>query len=96
MTVTIIWDTTVKEEFAVEGLKLNRKIWSDMTKFEGYMDHQLLIDADNPAHFVIVSHWISREIADHVLDIYKNEEPVRLLAPMLEGARKRNVFYEDD
>lgn len=93
--VTIIWDTLLKEEYQAEGTGIVRRIWNDMKQFEGYIDHEILIDDDAPHHVVIISHWSTRELADKTMVIYANSEPVQQLFPLLAGPRKRNAFYED-
>ncbi|MDR3589193.1 MAG: hypothetical protein P4N41_05985 [Negativicutes bacterium] len=93
--ITIIWDTLLKEEYQDDGLGLIRKIWNDMKQFAGYIEHEILIDADAPGHIVITSCWASRESADQTLAAYAGSEPVRLLSPMLAGPRKRSAFLRD-
>jgi quinol monooxygenase YgiN len=93
--VTIIWDTLLKEEHQAEGVGIVRRIWKDMKQFDGYIDHEILLDADDPNHVVITSHWTKRELADQTMVIYAASEPVRLLSPLLAGPRKRTAFYGD-
>lgn len=90
--VTIIWDTSLKEKSQGDGLEIIKRIWNDMKKFEGYIKHEILIDADSPSHIVITSCWTTRELADKAVITYATSEPVRLLSPLLAGPRKRNVF----
>ena len=94
--VTIFWDTLLKEEHQTEGLGLIRRIWNDMTQFEGYIKHEILIDADAPNHVVITSCWTKRELADQTVVNYATSEPVQLLSPLLAGSRKRTAFYGDN
>jgi quinol monooxygenase YgiN len=93
--VTILWDTLLQEKHHTKGLHIIRKIWNDMTHFEGYIKHNVLIDDDNPSHIVITSCWTNRELADQIVSTYATSEPVRLLSPLLDGPRKRSVFHED-
>ena len=46
MTATVIWDTRLKPGAEAEGLRLTRRIWSDMRAFEGYLSHEIFIDQD--------------------------------------------------
>jgi len=94
--VTIIWDTLLKEEYQADGLGIIRRIWNDMKRFEGYIKHEILIDADVPSHVVITSCWTTRELADKTVDTYATSETVRLLSPLLAGPRKRTVFYGEN
>lgn len=45
-------------------------IWGDMPSFEGYLSHELLVDADDPGHLLVVSQWASRAHADESLRRY--------------------------
>ncbi|MDF2565139.1 MAG: hypothetical protein K0Q53_1534 [Massilibacillus sp.] len=90
--ITIIWDTLLKEEYQAEGLGIIKRIWNDMKQFEGYIKHEVLIDADVPSHVVITSCWVTRELADKTVVTYATSEPVRLLSPLLAGPRKRTVL----
>ncbi len=93
--VSVIWDMLLDETHRDEGLGVVRTIWEDMKGFEGYIKHNILIDDDNPNHIAIISDWTKRELADHSVAAYANSEPVRLLAPLLAGPRKRFVFRQD-
>ncbi|WP_371364433.1 hypothetical protein SRRS_51510 [Sporomusa rhizae] len=90
--VTIIWDTLLKEKYQAEGLGIIKRIWKDMQQFEGYIRHEILVDADDPNHIVIFSCWTTRELADQTVVTYSTSEPVRLLSPLLDGPRKRTVL----
>ena len=94
--VTIIWDTLLKDEYQADGLRIIRRIWNDMKQFEGYIKHEILIDADAPSHVVITSCWSTRELADETVVTYATSENVRLLSPLLGGPRKRNAFYGEN
>ncbi len=90
--VTIIWETLLKEEYQAEGLGIIKRIWNDMKQFEGYIKHEILIDADDQNHVVITSCWTTRELADKTVVNYSTSEPVQLLSPLLAGPRKRIVL----
>ena len=66
MTATVIWDTRLKPGAEAEGLRLTRRIWSDMRAFEGYLSHEIFIDQDAPGHLIVLGRWRSREDADRV------------------------------
>jgi len=93
--VTVIWDTWLKPGSEEEGLRLTRKVWSDMRSFEGYVSHQIFIDQDAPGHIIVLGKWRSRADADSVREKYKDSETIRQLTPLLARPRDRRVTYED-
>ena len=94
--VTVIWETWLKPGSEEEGLRLTRRVWSDMRSFEGYVSHQIFIDQDAPEHLIVFAKWRSRADADGVREKYKNSETVRLLTPLLARPRDRWVALEDE
>jgi quinol monooxygenase YgiN len=93
--VTVIWDTWLRPGSEEEGLRLTRKVWSDMRSFEGYVSHQIFVDQDAPEHITVLGKWRSRADADGVREKYKNSETIRQLIPLLSRPRDRWVTYED-
>lgn len=93
--VSVVWDMLLDGEHLNEGLSIVRKIWDDMKSFEGYVQHDVLIDDDNPCHIAIISNWTERELADYSVAAYADNELVLQLSPLLAGPRKRNVFKND-
>jgi quinol monooxygenase YgiN len=90
--VNVVWETWLKAGAEEEGLEITRRIWADMTRFEGYVSHFILRDEDEKGHLLVVSEWANREAADHIRDEYADAEPVRLITPLLAMPRKRRVF----
>jgi quinol monooxygenase YgiN len=96
LVVTVIWDTWLNPGLEEEGLRLTRKVWSDMRSFEGYMSHQIFIDQDAPRHIIVLGNWRSRADADSVREKYKDSETIRQLIPLLARPRDRWVACEDE
>jgi heme-degrading monooxygenase HmoA len=92
--VTVIWETWLKSGVDQEGLSLTRRIWRDVRGFDGYVDHQLLRDVQDPCHLIVVSHWESQEFADGIRVEYADHEPVRQIGPLLARPRNRWVLEE--
>jgi quinol monooxygenase YgiN len=67
MAVYSIWESYFPPEATGEGQKVTKLIWEDMTRFEGYLGHELLYDLDDPGHLLVVSRWDTQERADEVL-----------------------------
>jgi hypothetical protein len=67
-----IWESNFPLPVAAQGLSVTQAIWQDMLDFVGYLDHELLIDADDPGHLLVISRWVSREHADAALDNYRH------------------------
>ena len=95
-TVTVIWESRFSREEAPEGRAINQKIWADMRTCDGYLDHELLEDVDEPGHFFVVSHWRSRDAADRVRDQYaSNPNAIRANGLVKEPRRRfvgKNTF----
>ena len=91
MSVRVIWDTWLKPGAETEGLRLTRRVWSDMRSFEGYLSHEIFLDQDDPAHILALGRWHTREDADRVRQLYKDSETIRQLTPLLARPRERWV-----
>lgn len=95
MAVTVVWDTWLKPGAEEEGLRLTRKVWSDMHAFEGYVSHELLLDQDAHGHIIALGRWRSRADADRIRDQYKDSETIKLLTPLLARPRDRWITVVD-
>lgn len=93
--ITIIWDTWLKPGTEEKGLRLTRRVWSDMRSFDGYVSHRVFIDQDAPGHIIALAQWHTRADADAVREKYKNAETIRELIPLLARPRDRWVTCED-
>ncbi len=95
MAITVVWDTWLKLGAEAEGLRLTRKIWSDMRSFDGYLSHQILVDQNAPGHILALAKWRSQADADAVREKYKDSETIRQLTPLLARPRERWITSED-
>jgi quinol monooxygenase YgiN len=93
--VTMIWDTWLKEGAEAEGLRLTRRVWSDMQGFDGYVSHQLFVDEEAPGHVIALGTWRSRADADRIRELYKDSDTIRELTPLLARPRDRWVTRVD-
>ena len=91
MAVYSIWESYFPAEVTGEGQDVTERIWEDMTRFEGYLGHELLVDLDDPGHLVVVSRWNSRERADQVLAEYA-DHPNALEANRLVDRPRRRIL----
>lgn len=60
-----------------------------MPSFSGYLGHELLIDADDPGHLLVVSRWASREHADASLRSYATHPNARAANRLVTEPRRR-------
>lgn len=95
MAVFSIWEFHFPPERAEEGLEVTRAIWEDMPGFEGYLDHEIVRDLDEPGHLIVVSRWESREAADETLELYR-DNPNALRANELVSEPRRRVVGASD
>jgi heme-degrading monooxygenase HmoA len=91
MTIYSIWESHFPAESADEGRAATEAIWRDMPGYDGYVGHELLIDADDPGHLLLVSRWASREHADEVLRQYAGHPNARAADSLVTEPRRRFV-----
>jgi quinol monooxygenase YgiN len=89
MPVYAIWESRFPAPRAAEGLATTAAIWRDMPCFEGYLGHELLVDADDPGHLVVVSQWASRDHADESLRRYAGHPNARAANRLVAEPRRR-------
>jgi quinol monooxygenase YgiN len=90
MAIYSIWESRFPAGSADEGRAVTEAIWRDMPDYDGYLGHELLIDADDPGHLLVVSRWESREHADEVLRRYAGH-PNALAADTLVTEPRRRI-----
>jgi quinol monooxygenase YgiN len=89
MPIYAIWESRFPAPKAAEGRVVTEAIWRDMTSFEGYLNHELLVDIDDPGHLLVVSQWVSREDADESLRLYAEHPTARAANDLVAEPRRR-------
>ena len=89
MTVYAIWESRFLVPQAADGRAVTEAIWRDMPCFDGYLSHELLVDADDPGHLLVVSQWASREQADESLRLYSEHPHARAANSLVAEPRRR-------
>ena len=89
MSIYSIWESKFPAADATEGRAVTEAIWQDMLGFDGYLDHELLGDADNEGHLLVVSRWASREHADAALRTYAGHPNALAADRMVSEPRRR-------
>lgn len=89
MSVYSIWESRFAPDAAKEGRQITEAIWRDMPGFEGYIDHELIEDLDDPGHLLVVSRWTTRERADAVLHEYASHPNARRANELVARPRTR-------
>jgi heme-degrading monooxygenase HmoA len=89
VAVYSIWESRFPARSAGEGRAVTEAIWRDMLEYDGYLDHELLVDADDPGHLLVVSRWESREHADEALRRYAGHPNARAANKLVSEARRR-------
>jgi quinol monooxygenase YgiN len=77
MSVYSIWESRFPADAAEEGLRVTQAIWEDMLSFDGYLDHDLVQDLDQPGHLIVVSRWASRGAADAAMSYASHPNAAR-------------------
>jgi heme-degrading monooxygenase HmoA len=96
MPIYSIWESRFPAVAATEGQAFTEAIWRDMPGFDGYLGHELLVDADEPGHLLVVSRWTSRERADAVLRDYAAHPNVGAVNRLVAEPRRRFVATRAD
>ena len=91
MSVIVIWESHFSPTNAAVGLEVTQAIWHDMQAFDGYLGHELIQDADDAGHLLVVSSWRSREIADALRDSYATNPNAQKANALVETPRRRFV-----
>ncbi|TQM44920.1 putative quinol monooxygenase [Pseudonocardia cypriaca] len=91
MAIYSIWESRFPAARAAEGRALTEAIWRDMPAFDGYLGHELLVDADDPGHLLVLSQWVSREHADASLRRYATHPNAQAANSLVSEPRRRIV-----
>jgi quinol monooxygenase YgiN len=89
MSIYAIWESRFPAGQAAEGRAVTEAIWRDMPCFEGYLNHEVLVDVDDPGHLLVVSQWASREHADESLRRYAEHPNARAANNLVAEPRRR-------
>ena len=89
MAIYSIWESRFPAPRAAAGRAVTEAIWRDMTSCEGYLDHDLLADIDDPGHLMVVSRWASRKDADESLRRYADHPNARAANDLVAEPRRR-------
>lgn len=90
MSVYSIWESRFPAKAADEGIRVTKAIWRDMPSFDGYMNHELVQDLDQPGHVLVVSRWTSREAADAAMS-YASHPNAKRANELVSEPRRRTV-----
>lgn len=93
MAIYSIWESYFSPGSTDEGRRVTQAIWQDMQRFEGYLEHELVEDIDDPGHLLVISRWTTRERADAVLHEYATH-PNALRANRLVTTSRRRIVAQ--
>jgi heme-degrading monooxygenase HmoA len=91
VVVYSVWESIFPADAAGQGRTVTEAIWQDMLDFDGYLDHGLLVDADDPGHLLVVSRWASREDADSALESYRDHPNAQAANRLVSEPRRRTL-----
>ena len=92
MSIYAIWESRFPAPQAATGRAVTEAIWRDMPCFEGYLCHELLVDADDPGHLLVVSQWASREHADESLRLYAEHPNAQAANSLVVAEPRRRIL----
>ena len=90
MSVYSIWESRYSPERRDEGLVVTRAIWADMPEFEGWLDHEIVEDLDDPGHLFVISRWQSRDAANAAMR-YASHPNAKRADELVSEPRRRTV-----
>jgi heme-degrading monooxygenase HmoA len=90
VSIYSIWESRFPREVAKEGVEATRAIWGDMPCFEGYLEHELVQDLDQPGHLFVISRWTSRDAAEAAL-VYLTHPNAKRVEALVCEPRRRTV-----
>jgi quinol monooxygenase YgiN len=91
VSIYSIWESRFAATEAAEGRAVTEAIWRDMPGFDGYLSHELLVDADDPGHLLVISQWTSRAHADASLRAYAGHPNARAANRLATEPRRRII-----
>jgi len=93
MAIYSIWESRFPPQAAADGLAVTEAIWADMPAYDGYLEHIVLVDEDDPGHLLVISQWASRSHADAVLRDYRSHPNAREADRLVAEPRRRFVAH---
>jgi quinol monooxygenase YgiN len=93
MNITAAWEARFGPDNVNQGKMILKRIWNDMTKCAGYVDHETIADVGDPGYVVVISHWSSRAAADRIRHEY-SQHPNALEANRLSLEPRRRIVGE--
>lgn len=90
IAVYSIWESRFPAQAAEDGIRVTQAIWRDTPSFDGYLEHELVQDLDQPGHVIVVSRWESREAADPAMS-YASHPNARRAQQLVSEPRRRTV-----
>ena len=85
MAVKSMFDFKFSAEVREEGLQLAKAIGDDMPPLDGYIDHEVIQDVQDPGHVMVNTRWASSEYAQAVLSQYNNDAKIRKANELIKG-----------
>lgn len=89
MPVYSVWESHFPPEAEEEGRAITEAIWRDMTRFDGYLAHELIEDLDDPGHLLVVGRWTTRHHPDAALREYADNPNARRANELVSRPRTR-------
>jgi quinol monooxygenase YgiN len=90
VSIYSIWESRFPPEAAQAGVEATHAIWRDMPGFDGYLEHEVVQDLDQPGHLFVLSRWASREAAEAAL-VYLSHPNARRVEALVSEPRRRTV-----
>jgi heme-degrading monooxygenase HmoA len=90
VSIYSIWESHFPEDCAQEGVEVTRAIWGDMPSFDGYLEHEVVQDLDQPGHLFVLSRWASREEAEAAL-VYLSHPNAQRVDELVSEPRRRTI-----
>lgn len=86
MSVASIFDFRFSPENAQDGLALATAIGADMPATHGYIGHDVIQDAADPGHVVVMTRWSQQSEGEAVLGEYMHDAKVARATELIGGS----------
>jgi quinol monooxygenase YgiN len=96
MSLTALLEVKFKPEAVDDAKKLMKRVLNETRAFDGCESVEVLVDATDPAHWMIVERWASVEQDAKYREFRAGEGAITELGPLLAGAPGLTSYNTDD
>lgn len=92
--IKVIIERIVAEGLEVPYEKAVSELLNVMTRADGYISGESLVDVDHPNHYVVIARWSDRSAWDTWYSSQDRKDVVAAIAPFLQTDEKFTVLHQ--